>query len=670
MSTRDEAVPRASGARAGSPRPLTSAPPTRRGSPGKARHRRDRGGGRRRPGRTSDGSSEVTWRARLRYRFDQTIAKGSGGVIVWLGVVTLVVIVVAATIAVAVGRFVTDRNDGSWLENAWQAMLRAVDAGTFAGDRTWPVRVLGLVVSLAGIFIAGSLIGLIASAVDRKVDDLSKGRGRVIESDHTLVLGWNGQVLALVNELIVANENQPGRAIVFLVTDDKDDVDQMLADRIRETKGTRLVVRSGDRSSPADLLRVSISTARSVVVLSSDDGDPGVVKALLAIRSVDPHFDRPVVAEISDHDVANSVRALIGGVVTVNPDAVVAEVTAQACRQVGLSYVFKELLNFDGDEIYIDEVDGLAGNSYGFVQQCFAKSAVIGMQCADGSLVLNPPPSRRFAPGDRVVAITSDDDTLVFSPVPDAMEIVDARIEVPRDSRPLRLLMMGWSKIGEVVLRELDEFVAPGTRIDVVVDADVANEPDLSRVSLRSAQVTLRGVPGSSLRVPDDVAAEVYDQLIVLGYRDHLARADADSRTLLTLLGLRRAFGSSPRLVGQILDPADVDLAATIGADDLVVSDNLGCLMVAQLSENPTLDKVFKELFEPSGAYVTLAPAQHYTDGESVPFNDIVRRACERTQTAIGYRMGATGEVVLNPDKSDEVFLSENDHVVVLAGTR
>ena len=113
---------------------------------------------------------------------------------------------------------------------------------------------------------------------------------------HTLVLGWNHQVRALVSELAVANENQQGLAIVFLVTDDdKPEVDRLLFGREFDLRGTRLVVRSGTRSHEADLRRVAIETARSVVVPRGEDGDPGVVKCLLAVRSAAPDFEGPVV---------------------------------------------------------------------------------------------------------------------------------------------------------------------------------------------------------------------------------------------------------------------------------------------------------------------------------------------------------------------------------------
>ena len=84
-----------------------------------------------------------------------------------------------------------------------------VDGGSFAGDGSLgdPAR-RASTVTLAGIFLAGSLIGLIASGVDQQIEELRKGRSAVIESDHTLILGWSARVPAVVSELVIANASR------------------------------------------------------------------------------------------------------------------------------------------------------------------------------------------------------------------------------------------------------------------------------------------------------------------------------------------------------------------------------------------------------------------------------------------------------------------------------
>ena len=54
-----------------------------------------------------------------------------------------------------------------------------------------------LVVTLGGIFIVSTLIGMITTGIEGKLDELRKGRSRVIENDHTVILGWSQQIFTI-----------------------------------------------------------------------------------------------------------------------------------------------------------------------------------------------------------------------------------------------------------------------------------------------------------------------------------------------------------------------------------------------------------------------------------------------------------------------------------------
>jgi ion channel POLLUX/CASTOR len=601
---------------------------------------------------------------RIRYRFEQTLSKGPARVIGWLSLLTLVIIVVTGLIELVIGKFGGSR-DGSLLENWWQAMLRVLDSGTFAGDADWPTRLLSLVVTIAGIFIAGSLIGLIATTVDRKIDDLSKGRSRVIEDDHTVILGWNDHVSALVSELIEANRSAGGRPIVILAPRDKSEMEQVLADRVSKRHGSTVVVRSGDPANPDDLRRMNLLTARSVVVLRGESGDPAVVKAVLAVRGVDPAMGRSVVCELNSASTAQLLRSVTDGkVATVNSDLVIAEVTAQACRQEGLAAVYRELLDFDGDEIYIQAVPEAVGKRYANVQFGFASSTVIGVASAEGRVQLNPPGDQIVGERDQLIVVAADDDTVVW----DGNGLIPTggvADQSPAAPLPIRVLMVGWGNLGEVVIRELDDFMGPGSTIDVVADPLVIQLPNPEAIQTRNARLSVRA---ASLDQAAAVNTSGYDQVIVLGYRDGIDIDEADSRTLLTLLSLRRSLTPGARIVGEILDPANVVLAQSTGADDFIVSDELVALMVAQLSEQPMLQAVFDDLFDAEGSAIMCNPVGWYTQNLGCLWGDIAGAAIQRNETAMGLRTDATGAIRLNYPKSDHLALTEADQVIVIAG--
>jgi len=160
-----------------------------------------------------------------------------------------------------------------------------------------------------------------------------------------------------------------------------------------------------------------------------------------------------------------------------------------------------------------------------------------------------------------------------------------------------------------------------------------------------------------------------YEQGILLGYREGISPGDADARTLLTLMALRRRWpkGRPPevRLVAEVLDQRNVHIAQMAGVDDFIVSDQLASLMVAQLSERAELRDVFNELFDARGASITLRPAKRFAPNGAATFAEIVAAGNLFAESVLGYRTN-NGHVTLNPEKSATVRLGPEDEVIVL----
>ena len=618
--------------------------------------------------------------ARLRYRFDTAMSRGTGIVILWLGGITFGLVFIAALVLTVFGIGVNEDKTPSLLERFWQSLLRILDPGTFSGDAGWPLRITMLLVTLLGVLIGGSLIGLIVAAVDSKVEQLRRGRSVVAERGHTLILGWSPRIFTLISEIVEANANQRRGCIVVLASEEKPTMEEAVRERVGDTKTTRIVCRTGDPSSPQDLLIANADEARSIVVLAGgEDGvaDAEAVKAVLAVMSSEPRrTSATVVAELNEAETARALHeASQGNVVTVRAADVIARVTAQACRQSGLSLVWRDLLDFSGDEIYLQIAPELQGHTYGEALLAFDTSSVIGRRAADGAISVNPAMETVFEPGDSVIAISADDDTVVLTGFV-AEDAPDVVLSPPPPDGTDRLLVVGWSHLGPVVLRELDQFAPPGSTVDVLADPDQVDPGELVNLDLGRLRVTYQSTGGNLDELGASVRAQQYDKVIVLGYRRGLTPPEADARSLLSLLILQQALvasssGQRPRIVTELLDARDVDLARATGADDFVVSDELSSLMLAQLAERPDLEDVFADLFDVEGSAIALQPATWYVTSGEVPFRRVVAAARARGESAIGYRIehgpGGLPVVVLNPHKTDPVTLGGGDQVVVIA---
>lgn len=636
---------------------------------------------------------EVRFTHRLRYAFDNSMSRGAIALIGYLGLVSLALIMVAALAVILFGIRPAGGDQPGFVEAMWLSLMRTLDSGTMGGDEGWGFRVSMLFVTLGGIFIVSSLIGVINSGLEAKLDELRKGRSFVLESDHTLILGWSPKIFTILSELVLANENRRKPRVVILAEKDKVEMEDEIRDNVGDTGKTRIICRTGTPLDLSDLEIVNPHQARSIVVLApeSDEPDSEVIKSILALTN-NPHR-RPepyhIVAEIAD--LRNlEVARMVGkdeAQLIVTGD-LISRIVVQTSRQSGLSVVYTELLDFGGDEIYFHEEPALVGRTFGEALHAYETSALMGLRFKDGRVQLLPPLDTRIEAGDKVIAISEDDDTIRLSgrtgdwtDLARKLEIDTAAIQTaaPTARRPERTLLLGWNERGVTIINELDRYVAPGSELVLVASVDGIEER-LARdcADLESQKLIVREADTTDRRVLDALNVPAFDQVILLCYSDILDIQEADARTLITLLHLRdmaEKGGHDFRIVSEMLDVRNRELAEVTQADDFIVSNKLTSLMLAQVSENKELSAVFADLFDPDGAEVYLKPAQDYVLlGQPVNFHTVVEAARRRGEVAIGYRREALAKnaaeaygVAVNPDKSEKVAFAPGDRIVLLA---
>jgi hypothetical protein len=223
----------------------------------------------------------------------------------------------------------------------------------------------------------------------------------------------------------------------------------------------------------------------------------------------------------------------------------------------------------------------------------------------------------------------------------------------------------------------VDLAATPSSQVTVAYDCRLLDGSDVAIPTLEHLDVTL--VPTTSQTVEPELVDRAGDitSILVLGYRTGLAAHEADARTLLDLLLLRRHLdgrsGRPPRLVVELVDGANRDLAMTLGADGCVVRDILASRMIAQLAEQPERRAVLLHLYGSGGQSVHLVPATELGLTGAMTFAEVVAVAYSMGMLAIGWRLvdgGAAGSVRLNPRDSDRAELGPDDEIVLIAGDR
>jgi voltage-gated potassium channel Kch/K+/H+ antiporter YhaU regulatory subunit KhtT len=622
--------------------------------------------------------------ARLRYAFDRSLSRGPVALVSWLAALSVLIIVAFSLLVWGAG-IAPQHEDGSargLAEIAWMSLMRTLDAGTMGGDTgSWAFLFGMFGVTLGGVFVISAFIGILTSGLEARIEELRKGRSRVIESDHTVVLGWSPQVFNIVSELVEANASRKRAAVVILGEADKVEMEDAIRERVPDTRTTRVVCRSGSPTDMGHLDRVSVQTARSIIVTAPQGkgADASVIKTLLALTHSPTRRKEPyhIVAELRDERNLEAARlASRGEAKLVLAADLISRITVQTCRQPGLSVVITELLDFDGDEIYFHDEPALVGRTFGEALAAYRTSAVIGL-FQRGRVLLNPPMDTPIAAGDRIIAVSEDDDTLVLAGAP-APAPEEAHIRLPARPAPApeSALVLGWSARLPFMIRELDRYVPPGSHVAVAAPGEIEAELRAAVGTLQRQSLTVLRADPTSRAALEALDVGAYAHVILLS-EDGLEPEEADARTLVTLLHLRDMAEKSGRrvpVVSEMLDVRNRELAEMTRADDFVVSEKLVGLLMSQISENAQLDAVFRDLFDPEGSEVYLKPAEEYVElGAPVTFYTVLEAARRRGEVALGYRIAGQADdpeahgVVVNPDKAERVTYAPGDRIVVLA---
>ena len=649
--------------------------------------------------------TEPSRRHRWRYAFDTFMAKGGSSIFKAL---TLCFLSSLLLIGLARGVFQWMAPDAAlqygeldFWGNLYVTFLQLTDPGNMAQDILSSARykAFSVVAGLSGAILLSALVAFITTGLDQKISELKRGRSKVIESGHTLILGWSEQrIVEIVRELILANESESDACVVILADKDKEEMDDILRLRLPDTKTTRLVTRSGSVSTLANLDMVSIETCRSAIILALCDdtasagekagSDAMVIQSILAASgrsAVDDDFT--VVAEIynpAHRDVVE--KTFPDHIVTVNTSEILAKLLVQTSRSVGLSVVYNEILSFDGCEMYFHE-DDWGDVAFADLACRFPDGVPMGVRQGDGVLLLNPPRDYRMRSDDDILIVADDDSTIELRSQP----VATPRAMTPSGGRLSqkveRELVLGWNQKAATIMREFADYVQPGSEAHVVLKAPTESEREaIEAVNAELESLTVALVTADVLDRDMLMALRPfeYDNIIILagGGEDEVDVAQVDSENIVALLLLRSIFNEHPeqsrstKLITEVLDSQNHPLVARAGVKDVIISNRLVSMIIAQISESRDIKRVYDDIFQEDGSEIYLKPASLYFEHfpVEVSFADLIGIAGHREEVCIGVKRKVlegddahNNGVELIPEKNQRFVLEEEDCLIVLA---
>ena len=647
-------------------------------------------------------SGKATLRQRWRYRVDSFLARGSSALFVSLVFAFVGSILLIGVMRLVFNVFAPD-NEHDFARQIWFIFLQLTDPGNMNQDNDTPTifKSAAVVAGLTGVVIFSALIAFLTTALDQAIAHLKKGHSQVLETGHTLILGWGPRVIEILRELVEANESEDDPVTVILSETDKESMDEFLRTNFTDRRNTRVVTRSGATASVQGLHRVSAGDAKSAIVLASCDpaasldsklaSDAKVIKTVLALASqTEDDAEFVIVAEVFTGRNRQVVKDIAPEIVSViDAEEILAKIMVQTSRTSGLAVVYSELLSFEGCEMYFHNNPKWDGLRFDRLQFHFPDGVPIGIRNPDGEIMIRPALDTLMKADDEILIVAEDDSTIeyVSEPVmiPKARDVPNRRV----NQRFERQLILGWSYKAPIIIQEYADYVVGGSQIDVMIKDPPPGLVETIEKLDQNSTVQVKLIDKDPLNSDDLESMEpfFYNTVIVLPQKPSLDAEPEriDSETIVVLLNLRKlqkALADAGRivdtkLVTEVLESANRELVAHAGVNDFIISNRMVSMIFTQISEEPGIQQVYDNLFSEEGSEIYVKPAPLYFDTLPITcrFGDLMRVTQKRgEEICLGYKIKALegdGDanygVKLIPPKDSEITLNEEDCLVVVA---
>lgn len=611
---------------------------------------------------------------KLRYSFDNLMSKGTASLLLILGIITAIVVVIGGLASVALGG-----PDGTGAESTggsiWFTLMHAINTGVLAKEEgTVPYLFVMTIVTLVGIFITSFLIGTISNGIKDKVVELQRGKSRVIEENHTVIIGFDENVTSIIEELAYANANQKDAVIVIMADHDKTDMEDTIRDRISDLGNLRVVCRTGKPDSPKDLRVCSLDTCKSIIVNLEDDFM--TVKTILACEALLDEYgnnDAFITATVRDRDVLQPAKIAGGDRAEIlNFQKTMSRLMVQAGRHPGMSEILSELLSFKGDEVYIEEIPDAVGRSLYEVNLMLPHSTAIGVVRNEEPL-LNLESDKQIEVGDKLILISGDDKV---SKLQESATVNKAlfQLEPNEAEEPNTLLVLGYSDLLKQILLEGDAYSAPGSKVIIAVEPGRVDEEELPDAGkFKNIEPELRECKIYSRRTLEKLVAEGPSSILLIADTE-MDDEEADARTLmlqLQLTDIAESIGAEIPLTIEMNSTRNQRLSQMMRATDFVVSSRITAKMMAQISEERHKKNILNDLISEGGSSICMKPIGRYVlPGEAVDFYTLGASAARYNEIAIGHKKFAEDgsfSIEINPKSREATMFSDRDELVVIA---
>jgi len=459
------------------------------------------------------------------------------------------------------------------IEALWSSGITwMLEPGFYDPSMDVPIRVISIIVIITSmITFSGGIIGYVASLFSSIIENSKQGKGKLFVYDHILILNWNTKALELIADY---RYDDATTNVVILSNCDKNEVEEAVkrklydVDNQRNNKKINVIIREGDVFSKSDLMDVCIEMARTIIILSDEEGveaiegkhvDIQVIKTLMLVANLNIKPVQTIIVEVKQEKTVEIIKDKIelnlgfkNQIFPILPDELMGRLIAQTILMPDLNKVYEELFSFEGAEFYtMEETNGdqYAQTHNRAIPIYNLKGQLYLMAACESDLY-----AEREEPLMHYKKLTMNTET----------RYQDRTIVIFGKNNKLRFIL------DSIRLFEREN----NTKVDVVLVE--SNEADVIEKRIKTISKI--------------------DTILILS-TDYLEPRKFDSDVLVTLLMIQEiAKTHQAEIVIELLNPRHFDIAQSYNIRNTIISNKYVSRLITQISKNRYLYALYEDL--------------------------------------------------------------------------